>query len=225
MIYLALLLGCGVGGSLIVPGVDTAAEDTDTDTTDTTDSDDTNTGNTNTGNTNTTPIIVQELVVEMGSTWGFSDQGALGADWKDADFDDSGWASGPAPLGYGDPHIVTQVDFGNDPNDKRRTTYFRQSFEVTGVALSADIGLMRDDGAVVYLNGVEVARDNMPEGAIDFDTRAIDDNFDELTYYPFEVDETQLVVGTNVIAVEVHQATRDSSDQSLDVWLEISREE
>jgi len=222
MIYLALLLGCDAGGSITVPGGDSATTvDTDTDepTDSDTDSDDPTTTDT------APPIIVTDRVVVEGATWRYSDQGPLPPEWKDATYDDSGWASGPAPLGYGDNHIVTQVDFGNDPDDKRRTTYFRHSFEITNEALSADIGLMRDDGAVVYFNGVEVARDNLPEDDINFDTRALSDNFEELTYYAFNVDEDQLVVGTNVVAVEVHQATRDSSDQSLDLWLEITREE
>ena len=99
----------------------------------------------------------------VGSIWAYDDQGEAAAGWTDAGFDDSGWALGDAPLGYGDPHIVTTIDFGPNPDQKRTTSYFRTTFEVSGSLVSAELGLMRDDGAVVYLNGVEAVRDAVRE--------------------------------------------------------------
>ncbi len=81
---------------------------------------------------------------------------------------------------------------------------------------------MRDDGAVVYLNGVEIARSNMPTGTVASSTRAstaIGDVTAESTYYAFTVNTAALLAGVNVIAVEIHQATRDSSDISFDLEL------
>ena len=60
------------------------------------------------------------------------------------------------------------MDFGGDSNNKHITTYFRREFtiddalQISGLRL----GLLRDDGAAVYLNGVEVARDNLVVGAL-----------------------------------------------------------
>src|SRR5205823_3627916 len=82
-------------------------------------------------------------------------------------FGDGSWASGPARLGFGGDGEVTMVSYGPDPNNKYVTTYFRKSFYVTNSAAltTLTLNLLRDDGAVVYLNGVEVRRDNMPAGA------------------------------------------------------------
>ena len=81
--------------------------------------------------------------------------------------------------------------------------------------------LLRDDGAVVYLNGTEVARSNLPAGAITattFATTAVG-GADESTFYPFTVSASGLVSGTNVLAVEVHQSDRTSTDISFDLEL------
>jgi len=80
--------------------------------------------------------------------------------------------------------------------------------------------LRRDDGAVVYLNGEEILRSNMPEGAIDANTFAnaeiIGNNESLLNEYPVALN---LVNGTNVLAVEIHQINLTSSDISFDLEL------
>jgi hypothetical protein len=82
--------------------------------------------------------------------------------------------------------------------------------------------VIRDDGCVVYLNGVEVARSNMPSGTITFDTLALDGipTADENIWHEFSVDPGLFLTGNNVLAVEVHQASVRSSDVSLDLELE-----
>ena len=88
------------------------------------------------------------------------------------------------------------------------TWYFRSTFEVANpaavTALLAD--LIRDDGAVVYVNGVEVFRTNLPAGPLGFTTKASANlgGADERTPVSFSVPSSALVAGTNVIAVEVH---------------------
>ena len=79
--------------------------------------------------------------------------------------------------------------------------------------------MIRDDGAIVYLNGREVIRDNMPEGAIKNDTFASQTAFVEDDYYVHDLKSDGLVAGRNVLAVEVHQASADSSDVSFDLEL------
>jgi len=93
------------------------------------------------------------------------------------------------------------------------TTTFRTSFELdadpAATALIADCQL--DDGAVFYLNGVEVLRENMPDGAIDADTlaSAVVDDTETLS---LEIPTGSLLRGTNTLAVEVHQAEADDAD-------------
>ena len=113
-------------------------------------------------------------VVSAESLWRYNDTGAnLGTSWRDPSFNDGGWSSGNAELGYGDGDETTVVSFGGDANDKHITTYFRKTFSVSGGELvSALLRLRRDDGVVAYLNGVEIARDNLPGGTINFNTTA-----------------------------------------------------
>ena len=163
-------------------------------------------------------------VVPAGSIWKYLDDGSdQGTAWRAVDFDDSGWASGPAQLGYGDSDEATIVDFGPSSIDKYPTTYFRHAFTVEDPdALSGlTLGLVRDDGAVVYLNGEELFRDNMPGGTITYTTYALDavGGTDENTFFQFAIPDGLLVADTNVLAVEIHQSDADSSDISFDLEL------
>ena len=102
-------------------------------------------------------------LVAAGSVWKYRDDGSdQGTAWRAATFDDAAWASGPAQLGYGDGDEATLVGFGGNPNAKYVTTYFRRTFTVSNPAsfASLHLRLLRDDGAVVYVNGAEVFRSN-----------------------------------------------------------------
>jgi len=84
---------------------------------------------------------------------------------------------------------------------------------------------VRDDGAVVYLNGVELVRHNMPAGALSSETTAASGvgSVEESEWFTFEVSPDTLVAGTNILAVEVHQSSGTSSDVSFDLTLQASR--
>ena len=89
-------------------------------------------------------------------------------------FNDAAWATGRAQLGYGDGDEATVVGYGANSSAKHVTTYFRRTFSVANPAAfgSLNLRMLRDDGAVVYLNGSEVFRTNMPTGAISHTTPA-----------------------------------------------------
>lgn len=111
-----------------------------------------------------------QTLVAAGSTWKYLADGSnQGTAWSQPGFDDSTWVSGPAPLGFGDPHIITSLPGGFV------TYYFRHTFAVADASSIAGLTLrlLRDDGAVVYLNGVEVYRSNMPPGPVGFSTLAL----------------------------------------------------
>ncbi|MCI0537618.1 MAG: PKD domain-containing protein [Verrucomicrobiales bacterium] len=163
-------------------------------------------------------------LVAAGSVWQYLDDGSnQGTAWRDLDFDDSKWSEGPAPLGYGDDNEKTVVRFGPSSNNKYPTTYFRRRFTVADSRLVSGLtlGLRRDDGAVVYLNGRELLRSNMPEGTISSTTLASTTagSTDETTFFQSDVDPAFLRTGTNVFAVEIHQASRSSSDIAFDLEL------
>ena len=163
-------------------------------------------------------------LVSLASNWSFNDSGEdLGASWLDAAFDVSTWETGPAELGYGDGDEATEVSYGGNATDKHITTYFRQSFDFTGEAGANVAGLLRlrrDDGAIVYVNGVEVMRSNMPDGLVNFETTALGTmegtNETVLNEHPVLLN---LVPGENTVAVEIHQANSTSSDISFDMEL------
>ncbi len=173
-----------------------------------------------------TPLVTSNIsaLVDFGATWKYLDDGSdQGTAWTLPGFADGSWASGTAQLGYGDGDEATTLSFGPDSNAKFPTTYFRHTFNVadtSGIG-SLIINLIRDDGAIVYLNGTELARSNMPSGVVDYLTPAASVIFgsSETAVNTFVVPASSLVTGDNTIAVEVHQVNGSSSDISFDLQL------
>jgi len=162
-------------------------------------------------------------IIPLDATWRFLDNGSnQGTNWTAINFSDGGWSSGPAELGYGDHDEATVVNFGT-PNNKFITTYFRHSFSIADTASynALTLKVIRDDGIVVYLNGREVMRNNLPAGAIDFSTLASTsiDNAAEFTLLTTNLAGSLLVNGTNVLAAEIHQISRNDNDISFAVEL------
>ena len=164
-------------------------------------------------------------IIEPGANWNYLDDGSdQGTAWRAINFDDSSWKNGAAQFGYGESDQATEISYGESPSKKHVTTWFRHAFTVTDAAAVTElkVEVLRDDGAVIYLNGQEVARDNMPEeGAIAWDTlaRSAAGGSEEREFYPFDVDPELLVEGKNVLAIEIHQNSTGSSDMSFDCAL------
>jgi hypothetical protein len=157
--------------------------------------------------------------VHVGSQWRYlsnaSDQGTA---WRAPNFNDSGWSIGLAQLGYGESDESTLI------SPKGVTSYFRKQFDVSNPSsISAlKMRLLRDDGAVVYLNGTEVWRSNMPSTAINYQTLATLDvsGAEEQSFFEQAIPVGLLNTGTNVLAVEVHQhTTKKPMDLSFDLEL------
>lgn len=167
--------------------------------------------------------LAETRFIAAGSVWKYLDDGSdQGTAWRAPTFNDGAWKSGPAKLGFGDTQ-TTVVSFGPDASAKFITTYFRKAFNVTGAKSVASLNarLLRDDGAVVYLNGTEVFRNNMPAGAVVYSTTAQTaiGGGDETTFFDNAVDPALLKEGANVIAVEIHQNNGGSSDLGFDLEL------
>ncbi len=159
------------------------------------------------------------------SEWKYNDTGVdLGTNWRETAFDDTAWASGNGVFGYGDP-VNTTLSFGPNSNNKYPTYYFRNTFDIADASQYIDLifDVRRDDGVVVYVNGTEAFRMNMPGGPITYTTLASGTvgGSDESTYFQ-EATANLLQNGTNVIAVELHQATLDSSDLNFDMAVSTS---
>src|ERR1044072_7277413 len=159
-------------------------------------------------------------LIPVGSVWRYLDNGwDQGSAWRTPAFDDSAWASGPAQLGYGDGDEATVVGYGPNASAKYITTYFRRAFTVTNPAAfgSMQLRILRDDGAVVYLNGVEVFRTNMPAGAIAGATLASTaiGGVDETTFQSIDLSPSMLVAPLYVLPDDVHSAVPTTHDISF----------
>jgi hypothetical protein len=109
----------------------------------------------------------------------------------------------------------TLISFQNAP------TLFRRKFTLTaGLQSSGSLRFrfLFDDGIVIYLNGNEIHRRNMPAGPLNETSRASTTiaNFGCVTNLVLEVTGLHVgrgnVLGTNVIAAAVYQSTTPESD-------------
>ncbi|HKQ40332.1 MAG TPA: Ig-like domain-containing protein, partial [Verrucomicrobiae bacterium] len=171
-------------------------------------------------------VTIAQPLVNSNAVWKYFDRGQdLGTAWRDPAYDDSTWDAGPAELGYGDipdgrPE-ATILQYGSDSQNKYPTYYFRKNFDIgTAEYIFLVAYVLRDDGAVVYLNGTEAARLNMPTGTITYNTLAPGNATDDGTiYFPVAITPGLLRPGKNTLAVEVHQNVGTSSDLSFDLQL------
>ncbi len=169
-----------------------------------------------------------QTIVASGSEWRYLDDGSdQGIAWRTNSFNDSGWKQGRAQLGYGDGDEQTTVGFGPDTGNRYVTTYFRKRVQIADPAsiTAATLRVLRDDGVVIYLNGREIARDNMPEAAFDFRTYAsgvVSGSEESTVFIERTVNPAGFRAGENVLAAEVHQANAGSTDLSFDLVLEIN---
>ena len=147
------------------------------------------------------------VLLEAGATWNYrAEASAAPENWAQASFDDSAWPTGAAPLGYGNSAIVTQIA---TKGSRPVTTYYRTHFQVADAKglKGINVKYLADDGAVVYINGVEVDRTRMGAGTVSYATRAdAAPNFAAASASQSEifVPASALKTGDNVIAVETH---------------------
>lgn len=171
--------------------------------------------------------LIPATLSPAGAVWKYLDNGTDPATaWRSNSFNDASWGSGRAMLGYGDANGTyprTTNSFGPNPNNKYITTYYRRAFFIPNAADITALGarLQRDDGAVVYLNGGEVWRNNMPGGSITNLTRASAtvSGANETNWFTTTLNPAALISGTNVLAVEIHQDATNSSDIAFDFEL------
>jgi hypothetical protein len=180
-------------------------------------------GNERPSATATTGRAVDPNLLPAGSTWRwFYAEGGPTAGWQNDGYDDTTWATGQGELGYGDSDERTIIS--TNPTPRPLTAYFRTTIDITDptafTTIAAD--LIRDDGAVLYINGTEVGRDNLTTGPIAFATpatRILSTRAEERAPVRITIPATAFRPGTNTIAVEVHNTDRWSGDLSFDLTL------
>jgi hypothetical protein len=177
------------------------------------------------------PIFGQATdIITWTNPWKYSQEGALPAeDWMLPGYDDSTWPGGNGVLGF--PHNENLVIGGVGVNTILSQTsaagsniityYFRTTFVVGSTnAVTLMASNLLDDAAVIYINGREVARPGMATGSVSYATLA--ERSGEITVWRadfYSVPLDFVTVGTNVIAVEVHQNSTNSSDMIMGMRL------
>lgn len=166
---------------------------------------------------------VTRTVLAADAVWKYQQTANLdSADWTASGFNDADWPSGSALLGW-DPNVVGIATSLTSPRDPPaglsagHAYYFRTAIVLTNRPDSLTARLRVDDGAVIYVNGKRVAHLRVPEDpalnmtmASGFPPDGSDSLSDELLQ--FLPEEWGLQLGTNLVAVSVHQANTGSSD-------------
>lgn len=175
-------------------------------------------------------VSVTELVAS-DATWKWWYQSTpVGADWAQPSFDDSGWKSGGAVLGWGTGSVVTGIDTFATTQDRPLTAYFRRTVTIADPSTLGSVKLtaVANDGAAIYVNGVEVARQNLPSGPLTSSTYAVTARREAVAKAdPIVVDVPLglLKPGANVIAAETHVNYRATPDVTFELQaLATSRE-
>jgi len=158
-------------------------------------------------------LAAEELLLTDDAEWKFL-RGSLPRppDWAAVEFDDGSWETARGSIGFGDGDDFTLIE---DMVGAYVSIAARASFVVAdpGLFPSLRLSVIHDDGAVLYLNGIEVGRVNMPEGIVSEVTEALASV--EPTVTSFDVPATLLVAGRNVLAASVHNSDLTSSDLSF----------
>jgi DNA-binding CsgD family transcriptional regulator len=161
-----------------------------------------------------TSINSQNKLIKNGDTWNYYDQGYLESDWM-TKTEKYTWKKGATPIGYGDNKIVTEISFGDNTKEKHIVKYFKKNITISKTKyLAYEFRTLSDDGIVIYINGKELYRLNMPNATITNKTLAVNtvskEEEDEYKINIFE--DTFFKDGENIITTSVYQAYPDSSD-------------
>jgi hypothetical protein len=187
----------------------------------------------------TSNYVSSNLIFDVTNTWTFNTNNLDGVNWTAPGYDDSGWTgSGPGLL-WADkrgPNSALSPLGINMPIDTGTqypyvTYYFRTHFSYTGALPGASMVFTTyiDDGAVFYLNGVELYRLRMPAAPAVIANSTLASGYpcsgDASCAAPFTVSGgavTNLVDGDNVLAVEVHNYNAASPDITMGTALAIT---
>jgi len=167
---------------------------------------------------------IDSAIIDRGDVWKYLvSSGMPSGNWMYLTYNDNNWATGNAEFGYGDGDEKTLIGYGGNSQNKNITSWFRKKFYIGNKKdfTRFTSRLLRDDGARVYLNGMEVIRDNMDRWSVGSYSPAPEDvtGADETYFHTFQLNPALFIEGENVIAVEIHQSSATSPDMSFDLDL------
>lgn len=168
------------------------------------------------------PPLPSITYVSRGETnWqfrkGLSEPSSDPETWRAPDFAiDATWETATLPIGYGDGDDATVLA---DMRRSYQSIFLRKSFEITEqVPTALLLHLYLDDGAVVWINGTEIARRHVPDGTLSI-TASAENHEAEWERVLLSPTDDYLVEGTNTIAVHAINQSATSSDFSFDLEL------
>jgi hypothetical protein len=171
------------------------------------------------------PTVTNLVPLNDSFLWRYDDTGAdLGTSWSARNYDDSAWPSGPGVLaGEANPQFQEPIRTPLAVAGPKITYYFRAHFNLpAGLSIS---GLrathLIDDGAVFYVNGIEVGRFQLPPFPTVINNGTLANSHEATGFEESTLNPAPLVVGDNVIAVEVHQSQPTSGDLVFGLRLDV----
>ena len=166
---------------------------------------------------------VESVAVDNGAPWSWKyNAAAPPANWNTAAFNRSTWQTGNAVLGFG-ATVATDVDCcAANTSTRPLAAYFTRAFNVPDASQVTALRLdtVANDGVVIYVNGQEVNRTNMPSGPITINSYAVSArNVNTANADPVVVDVPVglLVDGTNIVSAESHLNYRNTRDVTFDL--------
>jgi len=169
------------------------------------------------------------VFLEPGSQWSYfqglsepSPEDPLA--WSRPEFDDTSWARGAAPFGFGraGPFGVNLADLEPPMQANYSTIFLRTTMEVFDGERVGELHFraVHDDGFVLWVNGREILRigvDGDPGQPVPADTTAAVNTISPAEADEFVLNPDFLETGVNVVAVQVVNRTIQSSDLKFDL--------
>ncbi|WP_214482156.1 hypothetical protein [Bacillus sp. SM2101] len=141
-------------------------------------------------------------------------------DWRSKMYDDSSWKIGYGPFGYMAEPIHMKINQQLPPIQHSVTYFFRKTFD-----FDEDLEQLKklflhitfEDGYVAYLNGEEISRDGMKTGLVTHQTLAQPNETHLYETKDISNHSNKLIVGENVLSVEVHSSHPKASNFIFDL--------
>lgn len=171
---------------------------------------------------------VGSVLIPAGSSWKYNDEGGLPPivsklSWNAVKYRDWGWYEGNAGFGFG---TAVNTLLNKEIDDELvNTAYFRKNFTIESSLESGvfDLKLNCMDGAVIYLNGAEFTRVNMPPES-QYSTYALKkiEKSPGNNWGSYKFNVSNIAAGEYVMAVEIHRSSKNSEPLYFDMDLTLS---
>ncbi len=164
------------------------------------------------------PPLLVKTYVPSGALWRYSLAQSFEEGWEKPGFDDSAWERDRTPMGYG-LRVTTSLE---DMQDTMTRVRLRRKFTIAHRDQIEKLGLQVtwDDGFIAYVNGHEIGRGGVARGSGEDALGLGKTGRPSMRYFPLKWVEEHLKVGPNLIAIEGHNQSKDSSDYYIDPTVE-----